>query len=184
MNIGQILFSIGIVMAVIAGAKAPLENTTWPDTLPLFGLGMVITMIGLVLWIQNEKGDDVSEARAADLGLSKLRTLIEVLKNQSTTWHDLGCTELNATITLFQEEYVRPFVDTRQQIIAQFGMQKGSEIMIACSYGERMLNRVWSATADNHLQEAQSSLKEAVQAFEEVASLIDNEREVTPDRKE
>ena len=63
----------------------------------------------------------------------------------------------------------------------QFGMQ-GSD-MIACSYGERMLNRVWSATADNHMQ-AQSSLKEAVQAFEEVASLIDNEREVTPDRKE
>ena len=63
-------------MAVIAGAKAP-SKTQHGRTLFLFGLGSVITMIGLVLWRQNEKGDDVSEARTTDLGLSKLMTLIE-----------------------------------------------------------------------------------------------------------
>jgi len=177
MNIGQILFAAGIVMAVIAGAKAPLENTTWPDTLPLFGFGTVLTIIGLVLWRQNEKRDVGSEEDTTESALAKLKTITEILKNQSPTWKELDCTELNKAITLFQEQYVRPFVNIRQQIIDLFGMQKGSEIMIACSYGERMLNRVWSATSDNHLQEAQSSLQEAIQAFEEVTSLLGEDLE-------
>lgn len=174
MSIGKLLFAAGIVVSVISGAKAPPEGATWPDTLPLFAFGVLLTIIGLVLWRQEEKKDVISEESTTDSALSRLETLTETLKSQSPDWKDLDCPTLNETITVFQEKYVRPFVETRQQIIDQFGMQKGSEIMIACSYGERMLNRVWSATADNHLPEAQSSLKEAVQAFEEVMSILEN----------
>ena len=184
MNLGPILFAAGIVMAVIAGAKAPPENAAWPDTLPLFVLGTVLTIVGLVLWRRAEKGDGVLEESTTDSALSKLHTLTENLRLQSPKWKELDCTKLNEAITLFQEQYVRPFVDTRQQIIDLFGMQKGSEIMIACSYGERMLNRVWSATADNHLKEAQSSLQEAVHAFEEVTLLLHHESETKVDEVE
>ena len=175
MNLGQLFFSAGIVMTVIAGAKAPPADAAWPDTLPLFGLGTFLTVVGLILWRQNEKSIVVSEEVTTDSALSKLNTLMDILNQQSSGWKELDCAQLNKAITMLQEQYVRRFVDRRQQIIEQFGMQKGSEIMIACSYGERMLNRVWSATADNHIQEAQSSLQEAVQAFGEVASLLDNE---------
>ena len=172
MNRGTMLFSLGIVITVISGAKAPRPEEVWPDTLPLFCFGVMLTIVGLVLWRKSEQRDVASQESTTDSALSRLIVLTETLNNQCQTWSELDCATLNDSITVFQDQYVRPFVDVRHQIAEQFGMHKGSEIMIACSYGERMLNRVWSASADNHLQEAQSSLKEAVQAFEEVTSII------------
>ena len=40
------------------------------------------------------------------------------------------------------------------------------------AYGERMLNRTWSAAADEHLPEARAVLPDAVDALEEAARLI------------
>lgn len=172
MNSATVLFALGIVTMVISGAKAPPTNEVWPDTLPLFCFGAFATAVGLVLWRRIEKRDGAAQDSTTDSAVTRLMILTDTLSNQSQTWTTLDCAELNNAITVFQETYVRPFVDIRHQVIDQYGMHKGSEIMMACSYGERMLNRVWSASADNHIQEAQSSLQEAVQSFNQVGSIL------------
>ena len=52
------------------------------------------------------------------------------------------------------------------------GMSHGAEILVATAYGERMLNRVWSAAADGYLEEARSSFREASSAFDEAATMM------------
>jgi hypothetical protein len=59
----------------------------------------------------------------------------------------------------------------RRKIIDRLGMSKGSEILVVVAYGERMLNRVWSAASDGHLPEARSSYPEARAAFHQAQDL-------------
>ena len=51
-------------------------------------------------------------------------------------------------------------------------MEKGAEILVTLAFGERMMNRVWSAAADGHLPEATASLNESTDAFIEAAALL------------
>ena len=46
-------------------------------------------------------------------------------------------------------------------------MDEGAQILVTMAYGERMLNRAWSASADGHIQEARGCIPEALAAFEE-----------------
>ena len=64
------------------------------------------------------------------------------------------------------ETWVLPFAEVRQTIIQRFGMEEGADVLVTVAYGERMLNRVWSASADGHPQEARACLPEAIAAFE------------------
>ena len=50
-------------------------------------------------------------------------------------------------------------------------MERGAEILVTAAYAERMLNRVWSASADGHLPEAGASLTEAAEAIQQTAEL-------------
>ena len=70
------------------------------------------------------------------------------------------------------DDYVLPMGESRQQFIDRYGMEKGAELLVTLAFGERMLNRVWSAAADGHLPEAVSSLEESAEAFEEAVSLL------------
>ena len=69
------------------------------------------------------------------------------------------------------EGFVLPFAEVRRKVIDRLGMTKGSEILVVVAYGERMLNRTWSAASDGHLPEARSVFPEAKDAFEEAARL-------------
>ena len=51
-------------------------------------------------------------------------------------------------------------------------MDKGAEVLVVVAYGERMLNRVWSAAGDEHLLEARTCLPEAQEAFAEAVALL------------
>jgi len=164
-TIGQILFAVGLLLAVIGAAKAPSEGVQWPDTWPLFVGGWVLGCIGVVIWRISTSSQKEDFESGADV-LAILQTLNQKLQEESVQWYALeSCTELNQKIESFQKEYVVPFSLNRNQFITRLGMEAGAEIIITCSYGERMLNRVWSASADAHLPEALSSLKEATQAF-------------------
>jgi hypothetical protein len=50
-------------------------------------------------------------------------------------------------------------------------MDRGAEILVVIAFGQRMLNRVWSAAADRHLPEARSCYPDAVEALEEAADM-------------
>jgi hypothetical protein len=68
---------------------------------------------------------------------------------------------------------VLPFAEVRQTIIDMFGMSQGANLLVVVAYGERNLNRVWSAASDGHLPEARSVLPDVISAFEEATELLE-----------
>ena len=59
------------------------------------------------------------------------------------------------------------FVDARPILVAERGMAGYAQVMDAFAGAERMVNRSWSAAADNHLPEAARSLETARVRMEE-----------------
>ena len=164
-NIGYILFAVGLLVAVVGAAKAPGADATWPDTWPLFLGGWILSCVGVVMWRLSLSAGEEDYTASGD-ALAILHTLNKELQGNYEMWKgETDCRALNEAIGAFQELHVAPFAINRNQFISRLGMETGAEIIITCSYGERMLNRVWSATADEHLPEALASLAEAREAF-------------------
>lgn len=171
------LFGVGVTVAITCGAKqpasiamdAPLADK-FPDTLPGFLAGVLLAVIGIVLW----RADLKREQREADAGdLTDDRNPVALLQGvvapARALLQDIG--QLNGkAITVRVDElldnFILPFAEVRQGIVRRFGMREGAELLVTVAYGERMLNRTWSAAADGHLPEANASFPEAVQAFE------------------
>ena len=174
MLFGQMFFVFGIGTTVIGGAKAPEAGATWPDTLPVFLVGAVLAIVGIVLW---RKATSALKQEAGEAGenehdaLALLNGLQEPLAELRKASGNLDSATLLSRVDSLLDGYVLPMGETRQQFIDRFGMEKGAEILVTLAFGERMLNRVWSAAADGHLPEALSSLEESGDAFIEAAGL-------------
>ena len=54
----------------------------------------------------------------------------------------------------------------------QSAQAKGAEILLDVAYGERMLNRVWSAASDGHHQEALNSISESLVNYKKAAGKL------------
>ena len=61
-----------------------------------------------------------------------------------------------------------PLEQLRGKIMSDKGMDKAAELLIAISYGERVINRIHSAALDGHHDEAVECTEEAHAAFKEV----------------
>ena len=174
-NLGIALFCIGLIVGISGAAKAPEELGAWPDTWPVFVFGSVVCAIGLVLWrmaIAERKAQEVNVASDQD-PVALLSALMEPLQAVSDTLDTLDERRLGDKIDELLEGYILPFAEVRRRIIDRFGMEKGAEILVVVAYGERLLNRVWSASADGHIIEARSCFPEAYSAFIEANRLIE-----------
>jgi hypothetical protein len=166
---------------------------TWPDTFPFFVLGIAMAACGVVLWhweLRQERskrgggpsGQDVSTGfppqapsdvspASHSLPLQPLIDRMAWLEQFVVDAENLRGWEIMRQVDAFLETSLLPVVERRQEIMNQYGTSRGAEILIAIAYGERMMNRVWSAAADGHLPEARSSLPEALEGFQEVQRL-------------
>jgi len=172
------LFTIGIIIAISGGAKLPEEGQDWPDSVPIFLVGAALSVVGLVGWRRAaaQAASDPTGASGADpfvlleSVLAPARALLDDLEGLS---HQQLCDRVDGLL----QEYILPFAEVRQGVINRLGMKEGAEILVVIAYGERMLNRVWSAAADGHLPEATAVYPDALQAFEEAARLARAARE-------
>jgi hypothetical protein len=163
------LFSIGIIIAVTAGAKAPARIGEWPDTWPVFLVGAVLCIAGLVMWHRGTRAE--ADAAAND---TESRDPVELLNALQAPLNALG-NDIDALdadgimnrVDGLLDGYVLPFGEVRQRIIDSMGMEDGAEVLVVVAYGERILNRVWTAAADGHLPEARACFPEAAAALHE-----------------
>jgi len=173
--LGQALFVAGIGATIICGAKAPIGEETWPTTLPYFLLGGVVAAVGIFLWrkaLAIQKAQGTLQGDDAKDPVQLLRDLAAPLQTLRTEAATLETAALVVRVDALLDEFVLPMGESRQQFIDRYGMDKGAELLVTLAFGERMLNRVWSAAADGHLPEAVSSLEESADAFEEAVSLL------------
>lgn len=173
----QILFSVGIMIAITAAAKVPEAGTKWPDTIAAFVIGTAIAIVGLVLWRKAVRAES-STAATTEEGTNERPTteLMEAARSKFTNLtHLLESSEklarLNAIDSILEDELI-PLSERRQEILNHYGMEKGAEILVTLAFVERTTNRMWSAIADECSEEALAVLPEALNAFEKLEALI------------
>ena len=63
---------------------------------------------------------------------------------------DLECYQIQEYVNILRAQYLMPLEQLRGRIIADKGLEKTAELLIAISYGERIINRIHSAALDGH----------------------------------
>ncbi len=177
MKFSPILFAAGIIIAICGGAQLPAKGNDWPASVPIFAVGAVIAIVGLVLWRKQQAAARKALAQGGEGAqkgpLEYLRELIAPAKKLQDDLDSLTAPQTCDRIDELLESYVLPFAQVRQQVVDRMGMTTGAELLVTVAYGERMLNRVWSAAGDGHLPEARSVYGDAVSAFEEAVTIIE-----------
>lgn len=182
--VAYILFAGGIMLAISGAARLPPERPAaavdvpfaakFPDTLPEFTAGMMATVIGLVLWWRDvfaQRAVSSADERDSSNPLVLLQGLIPQLRALGKEIDKLDWEDITQRVEHLLEHTVLPFAEGRQKLFDRLGMSVGAEVLVTAAYGERMLNRTWSAAADLHLPESRSSFHEAVAAFEDAARI-------------
>lgn len=182
--LAYILFGGGIMAAISGAAKLPAaipEGTTptfldrFPDTLPEFTIAFIATVVGLIIWWKDVFAQRKANQAAESDESNPLTILASLAPQLSDLAERIDNLDSNAIITQVEhilEHTVLPFAEARQKLFDRLGMRAGADLLVTAAYGERMLNRTWSAAADGHLVEARSSFREAAQAFDEAAAMV------------
>lgn len=172
--IGIILFVGGVIISIILAAKVEENGNNYPSTF-LGAMGLAI--LGNIIWHRAEKKmvkaqleEHKNDGNNPLSMLTKTVPAIEQLfeKAQTTQGMDL-CYEVDWVL----DNHVHPFTDKRKTFMDILGQAKGAEILLDVAYGERMLNRVWSAASDGHHQEALNSIGESLVNYKKAASKLD-----------
>ena len=175
MNVlGPLFFFIGVLIAISGSAKMPAEGATYPDTTGIFIAGMVLAIIGTILWrkaVAIKASAELDTSNETD-ALQLLRDLIAPAQQLRTDIVELGPEAICEKVDHLLETYVLPFADNRQQVLNRLGMNAGAELLVTMAYAERMLNRTWSAASDGYPHEALAVYPDAVDAFEEAETIL------------
>ena len=176
MNIaGPLLFFVGILIAISGSAKMPAEGATYPDTMGIFFVGAVLAIIGTILWriaVGKKASEQLQQSNETD-ALSLLRNLMEPARQLRDEIQGLDTDAICERVDQLLNSFILPFADNRQQVIIRLGMDTGAELLVTMAYGERMLNRTWSAASDGYPAEALSVYPDAVDAFEEAVKILE-----------
>ena len=172
--VGPILFGLGIIVAIAGATKLPADGSKWPDTWPIFLIGALVSVTGIVMWRLAETKRNSQVGQGDDSKRDPLKLLQEALPVAQAIETELNALSTEALCERVDHvlvTFILPAAEARQDVVKKLGMERGAEILVTAAYAERMLNRVWSAAADGHGPEASASLVEAVGAMKETAAL-------------
>lgn len=171
-TVGMLMYCLGICITVIAGAKLPDEGQRWSSVLYLFQDGVILTIIGLILWYQAPKKDVNTEEDGQRTPYQLLRDVQPIIEDLYRSVDDLECYQIQEYVKILREQYLVPLESKRGEIIQRFGMEGAADLLIAVSYGERIVNRVHSASLDGHHDEAVECTEEAHAVFQEIFLMV------------
>ena len=147
----------------------------WPATTAPWVIFALLASVGVLLWRSGAKQSAQAQSAASDdetkNPFALLERLIPAAQQIVAEVDTMECEALREKADALLAEYLLPLAEVRQRIVDRVGMKQGSEILVTVAYGERILNRVWSAAADGHLPEARACFPEAVDALAEAQRL-------------
>ena len=169
--VGLSVFTISIIVALISAAKLPISQQTWSDQLVIYAIAILFALLGLWLLrsapvISTNRSTFIAQPQCLCLELLQ-QLLVEMQDLKLHLEHSDRTATLNK-VQILLEKYIIPFTTKQQaEIFQQLGRTQGIKIIMIMALGERLLNRVWSATCDGHFPEASHSYLKALAAFEE-----------------
>ncbi|MCB9642964.1 MAG: hypothetical protein H6728_07800 [Myxococcales bacterium] len=166
--------------ATAAKRKTPPPSWGWADTWVLFVLGIAVALAGLLVWHETiaiemalaQKHEDPNSQTGSPFVL--LGGSLPPMRALQQDIDQLDAKGICHRVDQILDQYVLPFAEVRQKVIERLGMQDGAEILVTIAFGERMLNRVWSAASDGYPEEARVVFHDALHAFEEAQQKVES----------
>ena len=176
--VGLSVFTISIIVALISAAKLPISQQTWSDQLVVYAFAILFALLGLWLLrsapvILTNRSTFITPPKYLSLELLQ-QLLAEMYDLKPHLEHSDRMATLNK-VQILLEKYIIPFTTQQSEIFQQLGRTQGIKIIMIIALGERLLNRVWSATGDGHFPEAFHSYLKALAAFEEALIIFQTE---------
>jgi len=164
-HLGYLLITVGF----LGGSFEVVKQVEGVNT-AIFLLWLALGVFGVVVVQRARKAEatDVTvistNIRAIEESLEKITTDARQLNEEKA---GVNIYDLRRRIDeLFPADLAR-FVDARESIAHSYGLKAYAEVMNRFAAGERALNRVWSASTDGYVDEANAYLDKAAVFFED-----------------
>ena len=89
---GPLSFGVGIIVAIAGATKLPAEGTKWPDTWPVFLIGALLSIAGIVVWRMAEAKRDAATRTGEDGKSDPLKLFQEAVPAVQAIENDLRST--------------------------------------------------------------------------------------------
>ena len=167
----EFFYILGICVASIGATKLPAEGSTWSDILYVFNDGVILTIVGLVIWRQAPIEQEEEETENKRTALQLIRDIQPILDDLYRNVDDLECYQIQEyvkypTCTVSYAARATTWSDHRRQ-----GVGKDSRIADRDLIRGANINRIHSAALDGHHDEVVECTEEAHAAFKEVFEL-------------
>lgn len=154
----------GVIVAATSAAKMPAAGQTFADTLPVSVIGTVTAIAGVMLWRWTIAQERKIEHHAASLEsdpFALVQAIQQPLAQLNANARSISTPSMTAEVERLIKQFIIPFSLVRHKVIERLGMRTGAEVLVDFAVVERMLNRAWSAAADDYAMEAVASIDEA-----------------------
>ncbi len=169
--VGYLLLISGFLAAAYATAL-DTQLTNWSYFIP----AAIGAIAGVLVIKRLDRGEARSEhvltANRAELGES-LSNIIRDLEQINGESQSLSANDLRDAIDEKLRNDLRRFADARESLIHLYGLQTYADIMSDFAAGERYVNRVWSAAADDYDAEAWTYVGKALTRFKEATGRLE-----------
>jgi hypothetical protein len=165
-----LLQTVGLLMVCggfLWGALAAVQHTEqvqWTSYLQALSVGIV----GIILM----RTVSHQQARSAHTLVNNMdavtNSLVQIVNQIRELNHEkieIDTYALRHRIDKDFHDNINTFIDARESIAHQYGLQAYADIMSSFATAERYLNRVWSASADGYIDEAHNYLDHAQDQF-------------------
>jgi len=98
---------------------------------------------------------------------TSLARIADNIRKLNSDKHSINTYDMRYRIDELFLEDLAMFVDARESIAHRYGLSAYADVMSCFAAGERYLNRVWSASADGYIDEANTYLDRAQAQFAE-----------------
>ena len=166
-NLGMSIFWIGIIIAMIAAAKNPLDGAEFSDQIPMFSAGAILALAGIGLWRKGLKAANshsVMESLSIEDIAARLQKAAKGIGSLKTFSFDSLSDDVDNILDSIEE-----VIDSRDSLSHHLSMEKAAMIVSDLAVTERKLNRIWSMVTDGHRNKADID-----RLFEEASHSLDS----------
>lgn len=168
--VGYVFLIAGFLVAAYSTAL-DTQLTNWTYFIP----AAIGAIAGVMIIKRLDRGESRSEhvltANRAELRDS-LSNIIRDLEQINSESQELSAIELRNAIDDKLRNDLRRFADARESLVHLYGLQVYADIMSDFAAGERYVNRVWSAAADDYDAEAWTYVGKALSQFREATARL------------
>ena len=169
-TVGYLLLIAGFLAAAYATAL-DTQLTNWTVFIP----AAIGAIAGVLIIKRQDRGEARSEhvltANRAELRES-LSNIIRDLETINGASQSMSASQLRDAIDDKLRNDLRRFADARESLVHLYGLQTYADIMSDFAAGERYVNRVWSAAADDYDAEAWTYVGRALGRFREATGRL------------